>query len=265
MHPRVRKVILAIVLPLLPACSVKENRDACPCYVNYNFDELISEGYRSALVSVSSDVSLYREDLDLLSVAGSGLDVPVPKTYVRSSVVLGLDRSYRSGDTLAVRENVEADAVYVWSDLRLCREEVVSLRPRPRKQYCKVDIIVTGVPPGAEYPYDMQVRANCCGLDLFDLLPVEGKYSTVVRKNNTSSYSVRIPRQKESDIILDFLEKSGDDEPVGGIDLGNEMDKKGYDWTKESLDDIFVILDFVRMDFSLKIVEWDPYKLEIEI
>ena len=265
MHPRVRKVILAIVLPLLSACSVKENRDACPCYVNYNFDELISEGYRSALVSVSSDVSLYREDLDLLSVAGSGLDVPVPKTYVRSSVVLGLDRSYRSGDTLAVRENVEADAVYVWSDLRLCREEVVSLRPRPSKQYCKVDIIVTGVPPGAEYPYDMQVRANCCGLDLFDLLPVEGKYSTVVRKNNTSSYSVRIPRQKESDIILDFLEKSGDDEPVGGIDLGNEMDKKGYDWTKESLDYIFVILDFVRMDFSLKIVEWDPYKLEIEI
>ena len=87
----------------------------------------------------------------------------------------------------------------------------------------------------------------------------------MVRKNNTSSYSVRIPRQKESDIILDFLEKSGDDEPVGGIDLGNEMDKKGYDWTKESLDDIFVILDFVRMDFSLKIVEWDPYKLEIEI
>ena len=86
-----------------------------------------------------------------------------------------------------------------------------------------------------------------------------------MRKNNTSSYSVRIPRQKQSDIKLDFFEKDGEDGPVGGIDLGNEMDRKGYDWTKESLDDIYIILDFVRMDFSLKIVEWNPYKLEIEI
>ena len=255
---------------LVCSCSIKEDRTPCPCYLVLDLDPLIEAGdYRESLVSVSSDMLISQEKIELAPYEDIGYEVKVPRRTIRMSVAAGVQSASWHGDTLRCEENAEADALYAWSHAQVCDDDMVYLSPKLHKQYCLVGFNILGYDDG-EYEYALRLRADCNALRLYDLKPVEGNYSATVRLSNSGSYSVRVPRQADNRLRLDILMPDrrgvyGDDDLVSTFDIGAEMAALGYDWTKEDLDDVVVTVDMVQANISVEIHEWNRSDIVVEL
>ena len=124
---------------------------------------------------------------------------------------------------------------------------------------------------GGEEEYDYRIRANSCGIRLRDRASVRGAFSAVADNPWTGSvYAVTMPRQNDYDAVLDILcheetKMFTVDDYVSEIKLGAVMKASGYDWTKDSLDDIYVTIDFARATVSVGIEQWEDENVDDQI
>ena len=100
--------------------------------------------------------------------------------------------------------------------------------------------------------------ADCNGLKLYDRTAVEGAYSCFARRSATGAFNVRIPRQSGGRILLEVYRDSSPDvqEPVLVTEVGAEMLRNGYDWSREDLLDVSVGLDYSAAEVTIKIKDW---------
>ena len=235
------------VTMLLMSCSIKEDRDGCPCWMTVempgqvrhdsavilrlhgNYDEGAMDYAYKISESIKADVGI--------------LEYEVPRGSVGVSVV--------NPARLAVPVGEQMDSLYGFFKMYHTRCESVKCDVELHKEFCTVSF--TLVDEHYESPYDIEVRGNVSGVSPWDLVPVSGafKYAPVAEEG---VYRLRIPRQVDASLEMVMLSNQ---EIVSRFPLGEYIIRSGYDWSATDLSDVSVALDLEKQQVMVTVSGWD--------
>ena len=254
---------LVLLLSISAACTIKEERSACPCYLNLNFDSMAKNpDYTQGLITVMNDKVLDQNRVRLEEYVGCGYEVAVPKGSIGACMVTGHEDLWWHSDTLYAATNLQWGPVMLANSISDCNTDEKWVLMDFHKEYCRVNIILVGVTDMENYPFDLRMRANCNGVRMRDRKAVEGLYKAFATPQNTAVSSLLLPRQADNELMLDVFKHKDDRTYAEGdlvtiVNVGKVLSQTGYDWTKSDLDDIYVTLDVVNFSLSVSVAPWE--------
>ena len=211
-----KAIVLLFAAGLLAAngCTVKEDRKPCPCYLDVDYRELLSSGLFAGEPGMV-DVAVFLPELSArtthpLASCPEMEEKTVSRDTARVVALVGnrLPDSFPDRTTqIRYEAGNQMDSLYVHTAEVDCSGEESTCVLRPLKQFSTLTF--TDEEDGAILrSYNLVVRGTTCGLDAADLSALDGPYLyTVQERDRYGRISVRIPRQKESSLILDFYDK----------------------------------------------------------
>ena len=233
------------------SCSIKEDRTDCPCFLDVVVEE-IHAPYNNMLVSVfSSSISpSYRE---MVSLDEELETIALKRGYVDVNALWGISSSIVRGRSLSIPYGRQMDSIYSSTARSVdATGELAVAMVRGSKQFCTVSLRMKA--QAGESGWDrMSLVGEVCGVDLIALTPVSGDFRAVAQPSDCSSgeFTIRIPRQSGGTLLLEF------DEFGTVLDIGEYIERSGYDWSAESLEDISVDVDLVHSIISIGVNSWE--------
>ena len=267
----------------LSSCSIKEDRDGCPCWMTVEMSDLV--GHDGEKVGQAGRFSVGAGDgesvvlrlrgnsdedavdyeyrvTEAVRVDVGALEYEVPRGSVGVSAVAlgneipgragydGLKAGY-DGDEIRVPVGEQMDSLYGFFKMYHTRCESVLCDVELHKEFCTVSFTLGE--DGYISPYDLEVWGNVAGVSAWDLMPVLGEFRYAPMQKN-GVYQVRVPRQVDNSLELVMLE---DSEIVDRLPLGEYIARSGYDWTAEDLADVNVALDLEMQQVMITVSGWD--------
>lgn len=255
---------LALCL-LLPACSVKEDRRPCPCLLSVITTEAFAPGsiesgagWRLDLTGYAEAGKIVEERFDAERVQDT-LEYPVRKgsILISACLVRASTRAVSEGE-YRIPEGEQAEPIFACSEAVDASGETVCCVLHPHKQFSNIYLYDRSNRTNPFEGAEIHLLGNVCGVDLRTLAPVSGPFrcaGTPVETENGRGLCFRIPRQREDDLMLDFLD----------IPLGKLLFENGYDPTAEELPDFSVTIESSRLLPGIQIAPWDIITLDIII
>ena len=238
-----------MLLLILFSCSVKEDRDVCPCWMQI---DLTSCSRYTDLVSLKG----WTEREPVFGVRVPEEEFPlaheeeVPRGMVHYCAHTDPGASSISGMKVLVREGEQAPRLYAYRADVPAYGETASDRVSLHKQYAAVAVKMENAADGLE----VTVRGMWNGLDLVTLSPVGGAFSFAPERTEDGLWYFRLMRQGDDSLVMDI---TGGDGRTVPYDLGGAIRAAGYDWGAEDLDDIFLGVDYVTGEVSVSVVPWE--------
>lgn len=288
-------VLLSVLQPFFtcPGCSVKEDRDLCPCTLVLEFPredaERLQDGVTVCMRGYSDDGFSLCDTLlagqaasdgspDTISDKGSYSYV-VPKGDIDLAVAYSADglagELNSSGRWIEIDEGRPCPSIWTCCEKVSARADRVTVPVRLHKNFCRIDIQVRDV-DGEEFPFKLRVRGNVNGYGL-DGKPARGAFLCDAERSETESagsgtesdgddsgtasestgyghgYAVTVPRQTDDSLTLEIVT---DDGVTKTFAIGNYIASSGYDWTSADLKDICLEIDYARTVISFTIDKW---------
>ena len=233
--------ILASLL-LLPSCSVKENRTACPCALAL---ELIGLPVRPVVLGVTGEGYSFTEIVQ----ADTVLVLPVPKGELAVSAVGG---ALAEGDgSVRIPEGEEAPPLYLfYADVSTEAEQVV-LPVTLRKQFCALELLFKG-PSGYGPPFEVAIEGAYGGWRP-DGSPASGPFSRRLLPGSDGRATLRLPRQGDDSLLMHIVFA---DRKVRTFALGSYISASGYDWTAPDLEDLTLHVDISLTSVTISTDLW---------
>lgn len=251
-------VFLAAVLCL--SCSVKEDREACPCRLILDFGSLAESGMLPSALFLSGKGLEYADTIEVPDTEEL-YAVDVPKGQAQVSVVHGDEGLFTPGRGLEIMSGAQCPELWLYSALLTLSGETCRDTVRLHKNYCCLDVTVRdGGGKGLGYPFYVEVAGNVNGCDGGGV-PTEGAFLVSCRPGKDGTLSVRVPRQVDSSLRLDITAQDG---TLRSFALGEYIAGTGYDWTQADLDDLAVEIDYAATRVALRVVRWQE-SLSFEI
>lgn len=262
--------MLAVVAAAAGGCTVKEDRQRCPCFLDLDYRAMLAKDLLLGEPG-TMDVAVFLPELACRS-SYSIEDCPeveeqsVPRSEARVIGVLSSRRQdgvLDSGTKIVYDAGNQIDSVYVHSSVVDCSGEEAVCELHPLKQFSTV--FLTDEEDGAILrKYNLVVKGTTCGLDALDLSALSGEYLyTVQEYDRDGGVSVRIPRQTDSRLILEFYDKETY-QHLFSAPLGTYLFDAGYDTEAEELQDYTFKINFEQTLVYLRIAGWEEefiYKL----
>ena len=285
-------VMWMVGMLFLSSCSIKEDRDGCPCWMTVEMPgqaghdgEKVGQDGRSPVGAGDDGCVVLRlrgnsdEDAvdyeyqvtEAVRVDVGALEYEVPRGSVGvSAVAFGNEIPGRAGydgksagydgDEIRIPVGEQMDSLYGFFKMYHTRCESVLCDVELHKEFCTVSFTLGK--DGYSSPYDIEVWGNVAGVSAWDLMPVQGEFRYApILKNGV--YQVRVPRQVDNSLELVMLEipdQVGYDGERGVVDrlpLGEYIARSGYDWTAENLADVNVALDLEMQQVMITVSGWD--------
>lgn len=288
-------VLLSVLQPFFtcPGCSVKEDRDLCPCTLVLEFPredaERLHDGVTVCMRGYPDDGFSLCDTLlagqaasdgspDTVSDKGSYSYV-VPKGDIDLAVAYSADglagKLNSSGRWIEIDEGRPCPSIWTCCEKVSARADRVTVPVRLHKNFCRIDIQVRDV-DGEEFPFKLRVRGNVNGYGL-DGKPARGAFLCDAERSETESagsgtesdgddsgtasestgsghgYAVTVPRQTDDSLTLEIVT---DDGVAKSFAIGNYIAASGYDWTSADLKDICLEIDYARTVISFTIDKW---------
>lgn len=269
----------------LSSCSIKEDRDGCPCWMTVDLSDVAESRWKSPEVQSNiehQDVTKSPESCSnvaenvLLRLRGNSdedaveyeyqmteavradagtLEYEVPRGSVGVSAVAFsrrvTGRADNDRDEIRIPVGEQMDSLYGFFKMYHTRCESVLCDVDLHKEFCTVSFTLGD--EGYSSPYDIEVWGNVAGVSAWDLMPVKGDFRYApVQKNGV--YQVRVPRQEDNSLEMVMLD---DDDIVDRLPLGEYIARSGYDWTAEDLADVNVALDLEMQQVMITVSGWD--------
>ena len=228
-------VMWMVGMLFLSSCSIKEDRDGCPCWMmvempgqaGYDGEKVGHDG-RSPVGAGDDGCVVLRlrgnsdEDAvdyeyrvtEAVRVDVGALEYEVPRGSVGVSAVAlgneipgragydGLKAGY-DGDEIRVPVGEQMDSLYGFFKMYHTRCESVLCDVELHKEFCTVSFTLGE--DGYTSPYRIEVWGNVAGVSAWDLMPVLGEFRYApIQKNGV--YQVRVPRQVDNSLELVMLE-----------------------------------------------------------
>ena len=254
-------IILAALLSLA-ACSIKEDRTPCPCWLSIDFTGV---SQKNVNVAAWGDGELFSERIAVKDyLEPESYEKTVPKGYVYTSVVSGERDMVRSGSRLVIPLGHDADSIYAHAASVECLGEFARDTARLHKQFARIFVSVE-IPQGHDYPYTFSACSDVSGMDMRDLSPVDGefRYDLTIGEDDIGMFCV--PRQNVDGSGLRLLIHDKG-EAIETLPLAEWIDRMGYNWLKKDLDDIYIGVDYARAEVSITVQGWDEgYSFKVEI
>ena len=274
----------------LSSCSIKEDRDGCPCWMMVEMPdrvghdgEKVGQAGRFSVGAGDGESVVLRlrgnsdEDAvdyeyrvtEAVRVDVGALEYEVPRGSVGVSAVAfgneipgragydGLKAGYDGeragydGDEIRVPVGEQMDSLYGFFKMYHTRCESILCDVELHKEFCTVSFTLGE--DGYSSPYRIEVWGNVAGVSAWDLMPVLGEFRYAPMQKN-GVYQVRVPRQEDNSLELVMVE---DSEIVDRLPLGEYIARSGYDWTAEDLADVNVALDLEMQQVMITVSGWD--------
>ena len=254
-------IILAALLSLA-ACSIKEDRTPCPCWLSIDFTRV---SQKNVNVAAWGEDELFSERIAVKDYQeAESYEKTVPKGYVYTSVVSGERDMVRSGALLSIPLGHDADSIFAHAASVECLGEFAKDTAVLHKQFARVFVNVE-IPKGHDYPYTFMACSDVCGMDMRDLSPVEGDFQIDLKLDQGNICMFCLPRQKEDGGNLRLLVYE-EGEVIESIPLAEWIARMGYNWLKKNLEDIYIGVDYAKAEVSISIKGWDDgYSFKVEI
>ena len=285
-------VMWMVGMLFLSSCSIKEDRDGCPCWMmvempgqaGHDGEKVgqdgrfqIGAGDDGSVVlrlrgnSDEDAVDYEYQVTEAVRVDVGALEYEVPRGSVGvSAVAFGNEIPGRAGydgksagydgDEIRVPVGEQMDSLYGFFKMYHTRCESVLCDVELHKEFCTVSFTLGE--DGYTSPYDIEVWGNVAGVSAWDLMPVQGEFRYApILKNGV--YQVRVPRQVDNSLELVMLEipdqvgYDGERVVVDRLPLGEYIARSGYDWTAEDLADVNVALDLEMQQVMITVSGWD--------
>lgn len=233
-------------------CSIKENREDCPCRLTLDMGSVcVKSGDSLDLIIFSDTTIVCRMKLDSASLR-EDLVIEVPRRTLRLMAWCGGDgMTGRNGLVIPVGRSCPKVYTHASDVTANCEETCDTLKMH--KNHCVMSI---GFLYDWEGDVEFTVQGNVFGYDRFGS-PLEGAFAApavMMPEKGEGVHQVVLPRQCGGELTLTV-------EGAGGkprtFRLSNYIEAVGYDWTKTDLDDLKVTIDMVNTTVSLSVSGWD--------
>ena len=222
----------------LSSCSIKEDRDGCPCWMTVDLSDVAESRWKSPEVqscteyqeitkspesrqhiaesvllrlrgnSDEDEVDYSYQVTEEVRAAGA-LEYEVPRGSVGVSVIEMPDQVGHDGivgydgDVIRIPVGEQMDSLYGYFRMFYTRCESVLCDVELHKEFCTVSFTLGE--DGYTSPYDIEVWGNVAGVSAWDLMPVLGEFRYAPMQKN-GVYQVRVPRQVDNSLELVMLE-----------------------------------------------------------
>jgi len=245
-YPRICPLLLAGVLITVsfPGCSVKEDRDGCPCHLDLCFGE-------SSLGSKA--VYAASEDYVAVDTIPSGMTMYSLETPRKDVTVTLFSPSSFGGKTgLLIPEGEDCPAVRMFSKSYDANCEYIRDSVRLYKNYCRLTVSFEPSDSSVPYPLSVNVLGNVCGYTR-DGEPRPGPFYFHLSPGEGRCCCVGLPRQRDDSLLMELISSEG---VLRTFALGAVLADSGYDWTARDLDDCELVVDYSRTILTLKTDYW---------
>lgn len=242
----------------LAACSVKEDRNPCPCLLELDIKgpDAVASGTADVLLT-SGNGFMFDETVD--SWMEEGLySVSVPRDEIHVRVWCGGGR-YVSESGLRIPSGQDCPRVYmhdsdIVTDGEFYREDVWL-----RKNHCVLTIVNKG--NDGDFS-NLVIKGNVSGYDAVGE-PLSGDFEFSLGDGSGKEHEAVLPRQKDDSLMLEMEDGKGNQI---AFSLGRYIVASGYDWTASELEDVTVTLDYALTEIRLNIDGWESvYRYDVEI
>jgi len=242
--------LLLLPVLLLVSCSVRENRDSCPCALTLELTDL---PVRPVVLGVEGEGYSFTEIIHADTVAV----LPVPKGKVSVSAVGG---AMSEGDgSILIPEGEEAPPLYLFHAAVPTVAEQVTLPVTLHKQFCRLELTFKG-PPGYGPPFEVEVEGQYAGW-FPDGNPLPGAFSRRLLPGKDGYAALRLPRQGDDSLLMHIVFS---DSIVRTFALGSYIAASGYDWTLPDLEDLSLQVDLSLTSITVSTDLWTKTE-EIEL
>lgn len=250
--PLRRPAIAACCALLLGACTVKEDREPCPCYLNVSFRDR---------EHITSEVGIL--GWDATEVFRAGIDIAdhdpywvkaVRKGTFRLAVYTGAAGTLPADHYAVIPPGSQSDSLYAFHAEVDATGEMAFADVVLRKQFCTVHLDLR---KSAEQMRDFRflVEGGTCGFDLlsFEAVPGIFRHEPSARPGERV-VNFRIPRQADESMTVTAWYGGLD---AGTFPLGSYIARTGYNWSAEELQDIYVVIDLALGQVTVSVDDWE--------
>ena len=248
-------LILFMSVMMVASCSVKEDRRVCPSWLMLDLHPCL-DVTGDVLVTAWNDegnLRYFRDKVHVLDYA-EYYDKDVPRGLAHISVYTLLKGNIEDGHRIMIPYGQDFDEFYAYSNYVNCDEEFYVDTVYLHKQFANVYIKIEKS-EDENYPYEFFVESNVCGIDLFTLLPIEGKFSYDIPIDRTDTGIFSLPRQYDDSNALKLnIRHKG--VTIESINLAEVVRTMNYSWDAENLEDIYIGVDYAEAEVSISISDW---------
>ena len=250
--------IFMAIVTASASCSLKEDRDGCPCHLIIGLDNAVGNG--------NADIFIFQDGEEVLADNVAPADYPegyrceVRRRPASATVIQGLEESVLNGGRLVIRDGNDADRLFLYNETLQCGSETVRAAADLHKNWTTLEISLAAE-AGEDSPVGnvrIDISGGICGMDLRNGAPVRGDFQCIARLADSgfAVYAVNLPRQISSeDEILISVSRNGKE--LFSCDISEAISKTGFDWSKPDLDDIRLGLDYISASVNVEIAEWE--------
>lgn len=232
------------------SCSVKENREQCPCLLRLDLKDIDTSVINSADLFLSCSGGYeFSEVLDLACCSGI-YESLVPQGEVKLWLYSGLEGECAGTEGLRIPYGEDCPPVYMHSSVVVASGEQVSETVVMQKNHCILTIYVKSED---QFPYSFRFNGSVNGYGVRGE-PSEGAFSYSVSPDSDNMCVVCLPRQIDDSLILEISDES---DILRIFTLGEYISAAGYDWKERDLRDVTVGIDFVVSQFTVAVSDWD--------
>lgn len=265
-------IIGAFVSALSLSSCIKEGREGCPCYLLFAHEGFRSNGYEGNVNlfvfeggQKTKDALYYMEDM-----VSDRCDVAVNRGHLNVRGIAGIAWMQKTGASeLVIPYGHDCDPIYSFSDDMLAQREREPVFAELHKQHACVYMDVN---VDVSTNVLIKVTGNTNAVDLKTMTPVEGYFGYVTPRNDEGIFTFRLPRQKDPELYLEiWCSEDEDYRPsdhsmtgctrITSLNLGAYINGIGYDWTADSLADIYINVDFINSVMTMTVRDWDIYEM----
>lgn len=249
-QPASRILIVLLNVMVIFGCTVKEERDGCPCRLFLDLTSVDLADQAPFILSVfSSDGFEFGKIIDYHNYQDTCV-IDVPRSDLNVVLWCGAE-GYMDENGLTIPSGSGCPPVYIHSHCVKAEGEFVCDVVNLKKSYCilSVDLAQPNCVEG------MRVRGNVAGFDKIGN-PRPGDFQ-VYSKVDSASVRARvfyIPRSDNTPLYLDVIESDG---MVKTFPLHDYISAFEYDWAESDLSDLNILLNYTETGVSVTIKVWD--------
>ncbi len=248
--------LLAAVL-MAWSCSIKEDRLPCPSYLTFDTSSFngVSD---TAFVNLLTRTQNLRDTLELEGIYSSVLWA-ARKGNMTAYAFANLKGNSEDDGVVTIAPGERADPLRAFCRNFDCRQEKYVVEAVPNRQTALIHLRISDV--DGEYPYDLQIDSDVCGIDLKTMSPVGGRFFHDLVLDDELSCSFHLPRQNPEsrpriNVFLDGVR-------IDSMPMYSWLESAGYDWTSDDLPDIMFDVDQAKLRVTVNVQGWDHEEYEI--
>lgn len=260
-------LFIIVVLAVVMTSCVKEDRDHCPCYLNFAHDGFDNNEYLDdinlhvvhPMVGASDNVYRVEEMIQDISYVG------VTRGEIDVYGTVGKSGMKYSGDELVIPYGMQCDPILAFYDHVMATGERALVYGTINKQFARVRIMLNM--PEVNGLLAIKVTGNSCGMNMKTFEAIRGNFACLAESWENGIHSFRVPRQTDSSLMLEIwqMPESGscDINMEGGrrlsfLEIGKIINERlEYDWNTPSLADIDIDIDYVESMVTIRVKEWN--------